>query len=246
MSWSQTRKRSGSQQFREQPFGCAAHSQREQRQVAWCLWGCKWKPRIPRTGMLCKLLALMVGLLVVFHAASCGYFFCVQFPGARVLDFSRDIYDDFRDIYALSGMTSSPSMKSSSQKAWHQRSSHTEAKDIDPSRIPWEMETKLYAKLAGGPRNTIPEDVQPVRGYNLDVDQSPKLIPKIFHQTYMTTNVPPAVRPLMQSWRRFNPDWNFRFYDDEACLDFVKREFPEYLEAYKGLPKNVERSDFFR
>ena len=85
-----------------------------------------------------------------------------------------------------------------------------------------------------------------MRGYNLDVDQSPKLIPKIFHQTYMTTNVPPAVRPLMQSWRRFNPDWNFRFYDDEACLDFVKREFPEYLEAYKGLPKNVERSDFFR
>ena len=108
VSWSQTRKRSGSQQFREQPFGCAAHSQREQRQVAWCLWGCKWKPRIPRTGMLCKLLALMVGLLVVFHAASCGYFFCVQFPGARVLDFSRDIYDDFRDIYALSGMTSFP------------------------------------------------------------------------------------------------------------------------------------------
>lgn len=53
--------------------------------------------------MLCKLLALTVGLVVVFHAASCGYFFCVQFPGTRVLDFSRDIYDDFRDIYALSG-----------------------------------------------------------------------------------------------------------------------------------------------
>ena len=52
---------------------------------------------------MCKLLALMVGLLVVFHAASCGYFFCVRFPGAGVLDFSRDIYDDFRDIYALAG-----------------------------------------------------------------------------------------------------------------------------------------------
>ena len=50
----------------------------------------------------------------------------------------------------------------------------------------------------------------------------------------------------MQSWRLHNPDWNFRFYDDEACLDFVAQEFPEYLEAYKGLPKNVERSDFFR
>ena len=96
-------------------------------------------------------------------------------------------------------------------------------------------------RLAGGPRVTTvhhPKDLRP--------DPSPKLIPKIFHQTYMTSNVPPAVQHLMESWRLQNPDWSFRFYDDEACLDFVGREFPEYLDAYKGLPKNVERSDFFR
>ena len=50
----------------------------------------------------------------------------------------------------------------------------------------------------------------------------------------------------MQSWRRENEDWEIRFYDDAACLSFVQREFPEYLEAYKALPKDVERSDFFR
>lgn len=50
----------------------------------------------------------------------------------------------------------------------------------------------------------------------------------------------------MQSWRRLNPGWEIRFYDDEACLEFVSREFPEYLEAYRVLPKHVERSDFFR
>lgn len=32
----------------------------------------------------------------------------------------------------------------------------------------------------------------------------------------------------------------------QACLAFVKREFPEYLDAYRGLAKDVERSDFFR
>ena len=57
--------------------------------------------RLPRTGCLCKLLALMVGLLVLFHAASCGFFFCVRFPA--VLEFPRDIYDDIRDIYVLAG-----------------------------------------------------------------------------------------------------------------------------------------------
>lgn len=43
----------------------------------------------------------MVGLMVAFHAASCGYFFCFRFPG--VLEFPRDIYDDIRDIYILAG-----------------------------------------------------------------------------------------------------------------------------------------------
>lgn len=45
--------------------------------------------------------------MVAFHAASCGYFFCVRFPG--VLEFPRDIYDDIRDIYILAGDTPHPS-----------------------------------------------------------------------------------------------------------------------------------------
>lgn len=32
----------------------------------------------------------------------------------------------------------------------------------------------------------------------------------------------------------------------QECLEFVKHEFPEYLSAYKRLPRSVERSDFFR
>jgi len=37
-----------------------------------------------------------------------------------------------------------------------------------------------------------------------------------------------------------------RFWDDVACFNFVRQEFPEYLEAYLRLPKDVERADFFR
>lgn len=42
---------------------------------------------------------------------------------------------------------------------------------------------------------------------------------------------------FMQSWRDINQGYDFRFYDDEACVEFVKREFPQYLDAYNGLPK---------
>lgn len=79
-----------------------------------------------------------------------------------------------------------------------------------------------------------------------EVDDAPKLIPKVIHQTYKTGNIPNSLKPFMHSWRRLNEDWEIRFYDDEACLKFVQREFPEYLDAYRSLAKDVERSDFFR
>ncbi len=81
------------------------------RHLSWSLlkivWGCcrqdgsrgarrMW---LPRTGSLCRLLALMVGLLVVFHAASCGYFFCFRFP----VSIGHDAYDNIRDLFSLAG-----------------------------------------------------------------------------------------------------------------------------------------------
>ena len=82
--------------------------------------------------------------------------------------------------------------------------------------------------LSGGPR-VIPSYKNPVSQRNHD----PKLIPQIIHQTYKSSQVPNSVRPMMQSWRQANPNWEIRFYDDEACLEFVQHEFPEYLDAYR-------------
>lgn len=118
--------------------------------------------------------------MVTFHAASCGYFFCVKFPG--LLELPGNMYDDISDIYYLSG----------------------------------------------GPR-VIPSYKHPTSQRNHD----PKLIPQIIHQTYKSSQVPNSVRPMMQSWRQANPNWEIRFYDDEACLEFVQHEFPEYLDAYR-------------
>lgn len=76
---------------------------------------------------------------------------------------------------------------------------------------------------------------------------APKLIPRIIHQTFRSRKLPASARQVMRSWREHNGEgWHMRFYDDPACLEFVRSEFPEYLEAYLNLPKDVERSDFFR
>lgn len=58
---------------------------------------------VPGPGCLCKLLAVLVAFVLVLQATSCGYFFCVQFPG--ILDFRSDLYEDLQDISVLAGET---------------------------------------------------------------------------------------------------------------------------------------------
>lgn len=52
----------------------------QQRSRGWrALW--RWLRCRLTPGMLCKLLAGIVAVLVVMHATSCGFFFCYTIPG---------------------------------------------------------------------------------------------------------------------------------------------------------------------
>ncbi|KAF8068401.1 HOC1 [Scenedesmus sp. PABB004] len=74
-----------------------------------------------------------------------------------------------------------------------------------------------------------------------------KLIPRVVHQTAPSARLPARARALTRSWREKNgAGWAVRLYSDEAAANFVRREFPEYYEAYMALPKDVERADFFK
>ncbi|KAK3258056.1 hypothetical protein CYMTET_32884 [Cymbomonas tetramitiformis] len=78
-------------------------------------------------------------------------------------------------------------------------------------------------------------------------DPSKRRIPRIIHQTTRSSNeIPAHIKDLRSTWMNKNPTWKMILWDDSECLAFVKKEFPEYLEAYRGLPKDVERADFFR
>ena len=50
-----------------------------------------------------RLCSILVGVLLVFHATSCGFLFCVHLPLSWRL--SGDLYDDLRDISVLAGTT---------------------------------------------------------------------------------------------------------------------------------------------
>jgi hypothetical protein len=77
--------------------------------------------------------------------------------------------------------------------------------------------------------------------------ERPRFIPRIVHQTAKSLeSLSSENEAIRHTWARMNPGWEVRFWDDAACWDFVRKEFPEYVTAYARLPRNVERADFFR
>lgn len=72
------------------------------------------------------------------------------------------------------------------------------------------------------------------------------MIPPVIHQTWKDTSPPHVLSRLCDTWKQQNPGAAYRFYDDAACRDLVRREFPGCLDAYDRLPFAVQRADFFR
>ena len=72
----------------------------------------------------------------------------------------------------------------------------------------------------------------------------PTLIPRIIHRMVKSTTH--EVNAHEDSWRQLNPKWTIKVWNDDSGLQFVTQAFPAYLDAYKLLGRNIERSDFFR
>jgi len=72
------------------------------------------------------------------------------------------------------------------------------------------------------------------------------MIPGTIIQTWRTAGLPAGAVPLCESWRRCNPDMDYRFFDDEACRRLVAETAPQFLDAWLALPHAVMRADFFR
>lgn len=69
--------------------------------------------------------------------------------------------------------------------------------------------------------------------------------PKIIHQTWKTRNLPDNFRQWSNSWKYYNPDFDYRFYTDEDCHNFIKKHYSEYLNMYEDFT-NVQKADLFR
>src|ERR1700756_848470 len=73
-----------------------------------------------------------------------------------------------------------------------------------------------------------------------------QIIPKIIWQTMKTNIVPGIMKEYSDSWIEKNPEYEYRFFDDDDIYHFVKKEFPDYTRAYNKIKLGVVKADFWR
>jgi mannosyltransferase OCH1-like enzyme len=71
-------------------------------------------------------------------------------------------------------------------------------------------------------------------------------IPKIIHQTDKTKDIPEKHKAFQQKLIELHPDWDYRYYDDEECRNFVIQNFPYFIPIYDSYSSNIQRVDLFR
>ena len=75
--------------------------------------------------------------------------------------------------------------------------------------------------------------------------QEENIIPKKILQTYKSLNSVPSY--VVNNIKRLNKDWEYCFYDDNQCIDFLQKEFgSSFVEKFNSFEKGAHKSDLFR
>jgi hypothetical protein len=72
------------------------------------------------------------------------------------------------------------------------------------------------------------------------------LIEKNIIQTWKSNDIPNKYDNLINSIKKYNPDYNYIFFTDKDIEVFLKDKYYNYYETYLKLPIKIQRIDFFR
>ena len=85
------------------------------------------------------------------------------------------------------------------------------------------------------------------RNNNINVKfiEEEKIIPKKILQTYKSFNSVPSY--VVDNIKKLNQDWEYCFYDDNDCIDFLNKEFGKtFVDKFNSFKKGAHKSDLFR
>lgn len=75
------------------------------------------------------------------------------------------------------------------------------------------------------------------------------MIPKIIWQTsaFKQNELPDYIKVMTETWRDLNPDWEYRYVDDNKCREMILNDYGQYfLELYDSIEIGFVRADFWR
>ncbi|QHS76674.1 mannosylinositol phosphorylceramide synthase catalytic subunit SUR1 [Saccharomyces paradoxus] len=88
----------------------------------------------------------------------------------------------------------------------------------------------------------LEEDLNPPS----DAPPKPQLIPKIIHQTYKTEDIPEHWKEGRQKCLDLHPDYKYILWTDEMAYEFIKEEYPWFLDTFENYKYPIERADAIR
>jgi hypothetical protein len=72
------------------------------------------------------------------------------------------------------------------------------------------------------------------------------LIEKNIIQTWKSDKIPSKYENLINSIKKYNPDYKYMFFTDNDIEVFLKKKYYHYYKTYLKLPLKIQRIDFFR
>lgn len=113
---------------------------------------------------------------------------------------------------------------------------------------------KLTYRILGGPQHSMPEGTSypcttsyPSIYLMIPITIMDAVIPRIIVQTWRTSYVTAQMNYTIDAIVRFNPEYEYQFYDDIRALAFIKSNFNSYIvDAYESLIPGAYRADLFR
>jgi hypothetical protein len=73
-------------------------------------------------------------------------------------------------------------------------------------------------------------------------------IPKVIVQTFSSRDkMTPQMVEATESWKNKNPDWEYKLFDNNECIEFIGKHFDkDTLEAFNNLLPGAFKGDLFR
>ncbi|CCD24194.1 mannosylinositol phosphorylceramide synthase catalytic subunit CSH1 NDAI_0C05350 [Naumovozyma dairenensis CBS 421] len=88
-------------------------------------------------------------------------------------------------------------------------------------------------------------DLNPTKE-QLGNSDKPQLIPKIIHQTYKTNDIPKQWIESQKKCKDLHPDYKYMLWTDEMSHEFIREEYPWFLETFENYKYPIERADAIR